>query len=192
MPFSLEKLPSAYNFQQFTIFLATSATIETGYVMLGINFVINLQLCYKGIKLGRKTISLNHDEQVNQSLKRGVIMELVLNETIEVLVPIAFIASYTIVFYGPNHDVMGNVGCDYWTFQKVEDLNAFLMPVLLMTLVDCSSGLVCGVLLWKFCRINILLRCCKIMDSYWKIISVYAGMEAAKVKIIYKDTLPLL
>ena len=181
MPFSLEKLPSAYNFQQFTIFLATSATIETGYVMLGINFVINLQLCYKGIKLGRKTISLNHDEQVNQSLKRGVIMELVLNETIEVLVPIAFIASYTIVFYGPNHDVMGNVGCDYWTFQKVEDLNAFLMPVLLMTLFDCSSGLVSGVLLWKYCRINIIREYCSAIQRYWVLLGLFGAANLFSV-----------
>ena len=180
------KMTTSFQFSFWmTIFLATFATIETGYVMLGINFVINLQLCYKEIKLGRKTFPSHHDDQVNQSLKRGVIMELVLNETIEILVPIAFIVSYTIVFYGPNHDVMGNVGCDYWTFQKVEDLNAFLMPVLLMALVDCTSGLVSGVLLWKYCRINIVMEYCSVIRRYWAILGLLGAAYLFSVQLLF-------
>ena len=112
-------------------------------------------------------------------------MELVLNETIEVIVPIAFIVSYTIVFYGPNHDVMGNVGCDYWTFQKVEDLNAFLMPVLLMALVDCSSGLVSGVLLWKYCRINIVREYCIVIRRYWAILGLLGAAYLFSVQLLF-------
>ena len=99
-------------------------------------------------------------------------MEFVLNETIEVLVPFAFIVSYIIVFYGPNHDVMGNIGCDYWTFQKVDDLNTFLMPVLLMALVDCSSVLISGVPLWKYCRINIVREYCSVIQRYWALLGL--------------------
>ena len=104
-----------------TIILATDATQITGYVLLGINSCINISLCLKAKKLERKSFPYLLNQRINRFLQKEVIAELVLNETIEILVPLAFIVSYATAFYGPNYDKLGSVGCNYWTFQKVEN-----------------------------------------------------------------------
>ena len=48
--------------------------------------------------------------------------EKILNEIVEVMAPVVFISSYTIAYHGPNKDILGNVGCKIWNYQKVEDL----------------------------------------------------------------------
>ena len=117
----------------------------------------------------------------NHSTKKEVVAELVLNETIEVLVPLAFIASYSIAFYGPNYDKLGSLGCSYWTFQRVEDLPAFLKPVLFMEVIDFGTALISGILLWKFCRINILKEYCMTIRRYWLVVACSGACNIVQV-----------
>ena len=100
-----------------TIVLATSATPTTGYEMLATNCTINMQLRFKAINF-RKQISSDIRPATKDFQRKDTIHELVLNEFVETLVPIAFIISYSIVFYGPNHNIIENVGCGYWSFKK--------------------------------------------------------------------------
>ena len=164
------------------IFLATVATHITGYVLLTMNFVINLQLCYKAIKLDRKVFSSYIDGKARKSSKRDAIMELVLNETVETMVHIAFIVTYIFVYHGPNPDVIGNVGCECWTFKKVENLTTFLSPILLMAFADCVSGIISGVLLWKYCNVNIILEYCATLKKYWVILGFLGASNLLTVK----------
>ena len=166
-----------------TIFLATVATPITGYVLLAINFAVNMKLCYNTVRLQRKTFQSHSAGKYNQSCKKQTILELVLHETIEALVPIAFIVSYLIVFYGPNNNIIGNVGCGYWTFQKVENLNDFLLPVILMALPDFGSGVLSGILLWKYCSVNILLEYCSAIKKYWSLLASYGATNLIGVRI---------
>ena len=154
-----------------TVLLATSATQTTGYVMLATNFAINMRLTFKAIKF-KKPISSHLLSATTDFQRRDAIDELVLNEIIETLVPIAFIISYSIVFYGPNHDVIGNVGCGYWSFQKIEDLNTFLLPVMLMAFLDTASVIISGALLHIYCNTNILLEYCRVVKRYWMILAI--------------------
>ena len=146
------------------------------------NFVINLQLCYKAIKLDRKVFSSYVDGKARKSSKRDAIMELVLNETVETMVHIAFIVTYIFVYHGPNPDVIGNVGCDCWTFKKVENLTTFLSPILLMAFADCVSGIISGVLLWKYCNVNIILEYCATLKKYWVILGFLGASNLLTVK----------
>ena len=103
------------------------------------------------------------------------IIELVSNETIELMVPISFIGSYIIAYYGPNYDIIGSVGCSYWTFDKVEDILAFLMPVLTMAILDCGSALIAGVLLLKFCQVNIIEEYNCMIKKYWMLLAFFGA-----------------
>ena len=103
------------------------------------------------------------------------IIELVSNETIELMVPISFIGSYIIAYYGPNYDIIGSVGCSYWTFDKVEDILAFLMPVLTMAILDCGSALIAGVLLLKFCQVNIIEEYNSMIKKYWMLLAFFGA-----------------
>ena len=132
------------------------------------------------MKLKRKT-ELSELDMENESEIKDAVRELIFNETIELLVPISFIASYLIAFYGPNHDILVSVGCDYWTFGKVEDLHSFLMPVLIMAIIDCGSGVLSGILLLKFSHLNIFMEYCSIIKKYWKILTFCAAYSSASV-----------
>ena len=59
----------AYSFW-LAITLATSATEVTGHVLLGINFCINLGLCSRILRFGRKVSTLNLYIENEQSLKK--------------------------------------------------------------------------------------------------------------------------
>ena len=171
-----------------TVLLATSATQTTGYVMLATNFAINMRLTFKAIKF-KKPISSHLLPATTDFQRRDAIDELVLNEIVETLVPIAFIISYSIAFYGPNHDVIGNVGCGYWSFQKIEDLNTFLVPVMLMTFFDTASVIISGALLHIYCNSNILLEYCRVVKRYWMILAIDgAAYFLAVLKSPYSKT----
>ena len=163
------------------VFLVTSATETTGYVLLGINFCLNLQLCYRAIKWNNRISGNILHGNSNQLLKNEALAELILNETVEVMAPIAFIGSYLIAFYGPNYQILGNVGCSYWTFKATKDLKALLNTVLIMTLIDSGSALISGFLLWKFCRINIFWEYCKLIKKYWLIMALTGAVYLTKV-----------
>ena len=165
------------------VFLATSATQVTGYVLLSINFVMNLILCIQAIKWHKKLSSNGVMTTINHSLKNEALTELILNEVVEFMVPVAFIGSFAIAFYGPNHGILGNVGCDYWSFQKVENLNVLFTPLLVMTTIDCGSVIISGTLLWKHCRINVFLEYCETIKKYWVVLALFGAWNLNKVDI---------
>ena len=51
-------------------------------------------------------------------------------------------------------------------FKKVEDLYSFFMPTVQMALLDASSLLLGGGVLWCFCGISVVKEFCKIICSY--------------------------
>lgn len=112
-----------------------------------------------------------------------MVTELVLNETVEMMVPIAFLVSYSTAYYGPNKDILGDVGCDVWQFEKIEELNSFFMTVAKMAIFDSGSVILGGGLLWWFCRINIFRQYCRVMKKYWIHLAAAAGCFVCGVSI---------
>ena len=165
------------------IILALEATKVTGYVLLGINFLVNMTLCYKIINLENKNRNL--DNKMRQCLKQDATTELILNETVELIVPIAFIASFSSAYYGPNQDSLGNVGCRIWQFSKVENIQEVLIPVVEMALLDSTSVLVASALLWNFCNMNILKEYNTVIKKYWIHIGSLGGLFLNTVSITY-------
>ena len=158
-----------------TINLGTTATQTTGYVLLAIIFLLNMVLCYKVTRLNKKEIGMDLKTNMKQSQKEEVLTEFILNETIEVLVPISFIASFSMAYHGPNKTILGNVGSSIWHYHKVEDLHSFFMPIAEMALLDASSFILGGGLLWWFCGINVLKEYCKTIKQYWIYLALMGG-----------------
>lgn len=163
--------------------LAGNATKATEFVLLGINFVINLSLCYKIIRLEWKIKGNASDVDKNQRLEKEILTELILNEYVEVAVPIALVGSVSAAYYGPNKDTLGTIGCKIWHHQKMEDLQSFLMPVLEMTLIDFLSTILAWALLWYFSRINIWREYCKTIKHYWIYLALWGGAIISAVSI---------
>ena len=125
---------------------------------------------------------------LNQLFNNEAIAESILNETVEIIAPISFIGSYLIAFYGPNNQILGNVGCSYWTFEATEDLSALLDTVVIMTLIDLGSAVISGFLLWIFCRINIYWEYCTLIKKYWVIMAISVALSLTKVHSVMNKT----
>ena len=116
---------------------------------------------------------------------------LVLCEILEVLVPLVYLSTFLIAYYGPNANILGNIRNEYWHYHAIDDVGRLMATVLQMFFIDLSSIVIGGLFLWKFCGINLINRCCKTIESYWKIISVKVASETAKVRIVLNDMLEL-
>ena len=149
------------------ISLATTVTTITGFILIGINFVINLTLCFKVIRLNNNVSLVEVDIKRKNLHKKQVIGELWLNEIVEIIVPIAFIGSYASAYFGPNKDVIGDVGCNIWQYKRVKDIQSFFIPVVQMAMIDSGSLILAAIILWHFCRINILQELGPIVRKYW-------------------------
>ena len=161
----------------------TNATKATECILLGINACINISLCYRAIRLDRKVSTIDEETKKRQLLKEKIIAELILNETIEIIVPMAFIGSFLMAYYGPNKNILGNVGCTVWKFEKVAGLHS-LIGVVEMALFDSGSVILVGGLLWMYCRINIFEEYCKTIKKYWIHVAFHGGSVLSAVSFL--------
>ena len=149
------------------IMIGSKATEVTTYSILGLNFLLNIILCLDIIRLHRKVADTNIELiDVRNKTKSEMITELILNETVEFVVPVMFMTTFAITFYGPNASIIGNVRNDYWQYQKVDDIKLYLTGAIKMTLIDALSGLISLILLKLFCKINGIFIFIKIIRKY--------------------------
>ena len=85
----------------------------------------------------------------------GLLQELVINEMVEFMVPLAYLACLLACFFGPNAKLIGNVRNGYWQYNPIVDLDHTVKYVLTFFFVDFGSLVVSSVLLWTVCRINL-------------------------------------
>ena len=171
----------------YSLFLAslfTKVSKVTESILLGINFYMDMALCYKAIRLQRKVSTFDFEATKSKSLIEEAITELVLNETVEIIVPLAFIGSFTASYYGPNKDILGNVGCTIWEHQKVDDPWTHIFPVVIMALIDSISVILVVILLWNFTNINFFKEYCKTIKKYWIHLVFHGGSFWSCVSII--------
>ena len=50
-------------------------------------------------------------------------MKLVLAELCEGLTPLAYAISFSMAYYGPNAELLGNIKSDYWHYEAVQDVS---------------------------------------------------------------------
>ena len=144
-----------------------------------------MSLCYKVVLLDKKVSGSDFSGPKTQNIKQQVLTELMLNEIAQVVVPLAYIGSFLIGYYGPNKNILGGIGCEIWQFKKIKDLKTHLMPVVEMTLIDMVSVIFAGISLRWFCNINIGKEYCKTIKKYWKYFSFIGGSMAYAVSFEY-------
>ena len=153
--------------------------------MLGISFFINMALVYKVIRLQGKVTTTDSESQEKQKKKQDTVTELILNESIEIIVPTAFIVSCYMGYYGPNKDIMGIHDCSLWHHPNVESLIDFIDPVIEMALLDSCSLIVAGGMLWWFCNVKIFEEYCKTIKKYWRDLAFIGAGYLSAVSIVY-------
>ena len=132
-----------------------------------------MRLCYQVIRLDGKVSGANGKGRKDS--RKQVLTELILNEFVEVAVPVAFIGGHLIFVFGP-----ASVGIR----DRLGDLQSFVMPIVQMALIDSASVILAGILLWRSCRINILQEYNQIIKKYWIYLAFYGGALISTVSIL--------
>ena len=141
-----------------------------------------MYLVCKAIRLDKRVCTLEKETKEILSLKEKLIAEVVLNETIEIIVPLAYIGSFLMAYYGPNSEILGDIGCTIWKYEKVDGLHS-LIGVMSMAAVDFGSVILAGGLFWICCRINIFEEYCKTIRKYWMHVAFHGGSVLSSVSI---------
>ena len=129
------------------VVLGSSATGITCIMILAVDFIINLYLTLRIIWL-KKFKEFDTEKQTE------LLQELTINEMVEFFAPLTYLLCFTIAYYSPNSHLLGNIGNDYWQYEKVDDVEHVIENIFMFFAVDCISAVVCFLLLWGTCRIN--------------------------------------
>ena len=112
------------------------------------------------------------------------IEELVLVERVETVMPIIYILCFLMAFYGPNAEILGGVKASFWHYRGyVSDINPFLENLFLFLFVDFCSGIINGLAIWKFCKINPLKMLMDVQNKYWVVMAVQEAFLTFEVKL---------
>ena len=95
--------------------LGSIATDETAYCMLALAFVMNVKEIvgvYKLFKGGEETF-----KECTEAFQ-GLVICMVL----ELILPLSYLACFLLAYYGPNANVLGNIGNSYWHYGAVDNV----------------------------------------------------------------------
>ena len=84
------------------------------------------------------------------------LQNLAICELVEFHATLSFILAFGVTYFGPNAHLFGNISNSYWTYVAIEDIWLTLGNMTLFFLVDFSSIIVSAIILWFFCKINLL------------------------------------
>ena len=158
-------------FLGYSLFLAYTvgsiATLATSLVIIFEDYLINLLVCLKLLYLQHKDQSPECIEKQTQLLQ-----DLMISEWVEVLSPLCYLLCFLMGYYGPNKDLLGNIGSSYWQYNAVDDVNHTIKYLIIFFLVDVSSLLLCGFLLWYFGKINLYNAFAALQEEFGLVFAV--------------------
>ena len=164
-----------------TISVSTNSTLETTFCILLVGVMFNLYECYGIIKLYRKVDTDDALYLRKYKDKETKIRALAISEMLEILVPLSYTLTFMIAYHGPNATILTGVKNDYWNQTPSASIGKVLAAESILFSVDFAALVVVFVLLWHYCKINILKEMCRSLQAYWILNATLAGMLISKV-----------
>ena len=118
-----------------------------------------------------KKVSFICDEQLKNDVKKAV-LTLLLDELSEGLVPLAYAIGFSMAYYGPNAELIGNVRNGYWQYSQVDDVNWHFLILLGLFVIDIICLVFNSIIIWIFTDVNMLNEFCTAMQKYWYIMAL--------------------
>jgi hypothetical protein len=137
----------------------SSSSDATNYTILISEFLINMYLCLK--------IILLHHKGKESKLGKEILNKLVLKETIEFMVPLTYIGTFLMAYYGPNGSLIGSIRNSFWHYKEVTDVEKLIWHTSLFCIIDGLSAIIASILLWTVCKIDFYLEYCKMINKFW-------------------------
>ena len=145
-------------FKSFTLVLIGSKTDAiTGYCFLAISVLLNMKFLVDIIHVHHPNVGDANHIETSRNKKQEVLTTLILNETLDLFTTIAYLASISIAYYGPNAGIIGNVQNSYWQYDAIDSFPDYLSGMSYSILVDILCGVITLIALKYFCNINGLL-----------------------------------
>lgn len=133
----------------FLAFILGSITTSTSSILLlAEDFMINVYVALRVIWM-KKRNPINEEKQIE------MLQDLIISEIVEFVVPLSYLLCFSVAYFGPNANLLGNVGNSYWQYNAVEDVAHTIGNIFMFFMIDMCSLVVCSCLLWIFCRINL-------------------------------------
>ena len=137
--------------------LATDLTI---YILLG------LENIYFTISMVQIIWNLKKSSPENMNRATTDLMILVLGETLEIIIPLAYMVCFIVAYYGPNAEVLGNIKNDYWQYKAVDDPMDLIQNLLLLVGVDSVMLVIITIILYCCCNVNLFYVYMFILKEY--------------------------
>ena len=151
-----------------SIEVGSITTDLVSYSILALDFVINIVDCILTIYYCKR----NDDSKKNQDRQVKAVLALIINESVEILMPIAYVVTLLMAYYGPNAEILGNIKNSEWQYMAIEDIGSSMKWMGLLFSVDIVSAVICIVLIYCFCKINILRMYLQIQNQLWYILAI--------------------
>ena len=172
-----------------SVVLGLYSTSTSSYWVLAIDNLLKFYQCYKiineNIRIKSEIASRGTQEQndvvQDQIENNEAIQDLVLDEFVEILMPIVYFGLVLMGYYGPNSEILGNIGAERWTWKKIGNMKTFASALFRMFFIDLIALALNTVLLWKYCSVNAIKVLCHLIRKYWPLITVTLGGGIVKV-----------
>ena len=163
---------NTYTALYVAIKLGQTATQETSVLILLIDFILNI---YSSLMIVNKYRSTTIDDSSQRRHLKELdylVSKLILVELLEVLVPVSYVITVLIAYYGPNAEILGNIRNDYWQYESIDDIWETVTDVLIMFIFDGLSAVISGFMLWRVCSIDVFRKTTKLIHELWPVIAV--------------------
>ena len=147
--------------------LGSLTTATTSYLILGSDFATNIFHCFQILWYH------NTGNERSEKKKVGAVLNLIVNEGTEFVLPISYAIVVTMAYFGPNAELMGNIKNGLWHYTAIENFDDTIFWIFTLFLFDFVSTLVSFVLLWLFCRINIFKMFLQIQKHVGFVFAIY-------------------
>ena len=151
-----------------SVMLGSYATDLTCWVILGVDFIVNICLCFNIIWIRKR--KCHNDKRENDMIQS--LVSLIINELVEIVVPLTYVICFVGAYYGPNAELIGNIRSSYFHYIPISNIGLFIGNLSLFLFVDFMSVIISGLLLWIFCKINIIRAYMHIQKEFWLVMAV--------------------
>ena len=118
----------------------------------------------------------------SNSLAQENLEELVLTERIASVIPFTYLLTFLMAYYGPNAEILGNIKLTIWQYQGVTDIEGYIKNLCLLLVIDFSSFVTNGIVLWTMCKINVFKVLKKVQQQFWLIMAIQEAFLFFEVK----------
>ena len=147
--------------------LGSGITTASSIAVVGWDLLLNLILTVRLIWI-KKWGNLNDDIEKARSL----LLSLLINEFVEVIIPLGFSACLIASYFGPNAELYGNIKSTYFHNRPIADIEEYLKVLGLFFLADVINLGITSLSLWFFAKINLIRAYLAIMNEFWPILTV--------------------